>query len=109
MRPGASSVIPLEFGFPTSDASAAGEYRYRARVEGQTSRWTLGAPNPAGQSAVVGNAPQWTVPITSASSGGGSVDTTTVSFLVIYAERFAGGAATPNLTSFIRIPITGRV
>jgi hypothetical protein len=109
MRPGASSVVPVEFSFPTSDASAAGEFRYRARVEGQTARWTLGAPTPTGQTAAVGNAPQWTVPITSASSGGANVDTTTVSFLVIYAERFAGGAVTPNLTSFIRIPITGRV
>jgi hypothetical protein len=109
MRPGASSVVPLEFSFPTSDATAAGEYRYRARVEGQTGRWTLGPPSTPGQAAVIGNAPTWTVPITSASSGAGSVDTTTVSFLVFYAERFASGADEPNLTSFVRIPITGRV
>jgi hypothetical protein len=105
MRPSASSEIPFEFSFPTNDASAPGSYRYRARVEGQTARWTLGAPNPTGQDVVVlGNAPAFRVPITSTAL----VDTSTTSFIVVYAERFVGGATEPTLRSLVRIPIVGR-
>ena len=105
MRPNGISEIPMELSFPTNDPSAAGDYRFRARVEGQTARWSLGTLIPTGQTNVVlGNAPRFRVPITSSAT----VDTTTPSFLVVYAEKFVGGATDPALRSFIRIPLIGR-
>ena len=105
MQSNAVSEIPMELSFPTSDPAAAGDYRFRARVEGQTARWTVGTLIPPGQAgAVLGNAPRFRVPITSSAD----VDTSTTSFIVVYAEKFVGGAVEPALRSFVRIPIVGR-
>jgi hypothetical protein len=105
MQPNAVSEIPMELSFPTNDPTATGDYRFRARVEGQTARWTVGTLIPPGQAGVVlGNAPRFRVPITSSAVA----DTSTTSFIVVYAEKFVSGATQPAFSSYVRIPIVGR-
>jgi len=103
MQPKAVGEIPMELWLKSDDPAIYGEYRFRARVEGQTARWTLGALIPGGQTVGPGNAPRFRVPITSSPVA----DTSTTSFIVVYAEKFVDGSVQPVLRSFVRVPIVG--
>lgn len=100
-----SSELPLELAIKAGDPTAQGLYKFRAVVEGETTRWTLGTPNPASQANVTSaNRPTITVPIQS----NGTADTTTVSNIVVYAEKYLNqGDPQPVFKSFVRFPIKG--
>lgn len=100
-----ASTLPLELSIKAGDATAQGFYAFRATIEGETARWTLGTPSPPSQPSVTSaNRPTFVIPIQSNASG----DTTTVSNIVVYAEKFANpGDATPVFRSFVRFPIKG--
>jgi len=101
----AASELPLELSIKAGDPSAQGFYKFRAVVEGETARWTLGAPNPPSQANVTSaNRPTITIPIQS----NNSADTTTVSNIVVYAEKYINqGDPAPAFKSFVRFPIKG--
>jgi IPT/TIG domain len=101
---GASELL-VRLAISATDPTAAGNYKFRARVEGETGRWTLGPASPLQQPNVVaGTMPNFKFPISSAASS----DTTTVSQIIVYAEKFTNMAdATPVFRSLIRIPIRG--
>lgn len=100
-----ASELPLELSVKAGDPNAAGLYKFRAVVEGETGRWTLGQPTPSSQANVTSaSRPTFRIPVQSSNSG----DTTTISNIVVYAERFASaGDAQPTFKSFIRFPIKG--
>lgn len=94
-------MLPMQL---STIAGGAGFYKFRASVEGQTARWIVSAvtaPLSVGANVTV----PFDIPITS----GASTDTTTVSFITIFADRFETAASpTPTFTSFERFPIVGR-
>jgi len=100
-----SSELPLELAIKAGDPTAQGLYKFRAVVEGKAARWTLGTPNPASQANVTSaNRPTITIPIQS----NGTADTTTVSNIVVYAEKYLNqGDPQPVFKSFVRFPIKG--
>lgn len=105
MRSAAASAIPIELQL-ASDPPTAGRWRLRTRVDGETARWTLATPVPAGQDDL---APGAVLTASIAITSAASVDTTTESRITIFAEHFPGPAATdPDIRSFLTVPIRGR-
>jgi hypothetical protein len=101
----AASELPLELSIKAGDPSAQGFYKFRVVVEGETARWTVGTPNPVSQANVTSaNRPTIKIPIQSTSVA----DTTTVSNIVVYAEKYTNqGDPQPAFKSFVRFPIKG--
>lgn len=105
MTSGGASELLVQLAIHPTDATAAGNYKFRAKVEGETGRWTLGPSNPLNQPNIVaGTMPNFKFPI----SGAASTDKTTVSQIIVYAEKFTNMTdTTPVFKSLIRIPIRG--
>ena len=99
---GASELL-VQLAIHPTDATAAGNYKFRARVEGETGRWTLGLASPPQQPNVVaGTMPNFKFPISSSAGG----NTTTISQIIVYAEKFTNMTdTTPVFKSLI--PIRG--
>lgn len=104
MRPSKNLELPMQV---STLAQGAGFYEFEAEVEPgpQTGRWTIGTM-PAGRLQIGANVTQpFQVPITSSAT----VDTTTVSYILVTANCYeTNGASSPKFTSFERMPIVGK-
>lgn len=104
MTANGTSQLYVQLNVLAGDPSAQGIYKYSAKVEGETSRWTLGTPVPASNTNVTSaSSPKIFFPIQSSTG-----DTTTVSQITIYAKKYTNAAdATPVFTSLVTVPIKG--